>query len=152
MFSKTPTTSVALLAAAPIVLSQTCDMGSLQCCNTVLLASDPSAALLLGLLGIVLPSLKLGYPCWDHLLAYISDPGRLGERLVSSALCYRLLSRSRIEVLSSAHCYSAGEPVCCLNNVGEPTQHHVSAQVYERSTDLMAAGGLISIDCTPATS
>ncbi|EIN04966.1 hydrophobin-domain-containing protein [Punctularia strigosozonata HHB-11173 SS5] len=58
------TVTVSAPTATAIPASQ-CDTGSLQCCNTVMNASSPSADLLLGLLGIVVNGLDvlLGVQC-----------------------------------------------------------------------------------------
>ncbi|EIW85902.1 fungal hydrophobin, partial [Coniophora puteana RWD-64-598 SS2] len=65
-----------------------CDTGSLQCCNSVQKASDPSTNALLGLLGIVLDNL-------DVLVGITCSP---------------------IQVLSSDGGSCTAEPVCCENN------------------------------------
>ncbi|KAK1234477.1 hypothetical protein PQX77_002331 [Marasmius sp. AFHP31] len=40
--------------------SGSCNTGELQCCNSVTTAKDPAAALLIGLLGIVLQDVNVG--------------------------------------------------------------------------------------------
>ncbi|KAF5350953.1 hypothetical protein D9757_013737 [Collybiopsis confluens] len=54
------TAAIASLAAASPSPRDTCSTGSLQCCNSVSNASDPTIASLAGLLGIALPAINVG--------------------------------------------------------------------------------------------
>ncbi|KIJ48249.1 hypothetical protein M422DRAFT_162840 [Sphaerobolus stellatus SS14] len=75
-------------APAPIPISQ-CNTGNAQCCNTVESASTPSAAQLLGLLGIVVQGV-------DALVGLGCTPITV------------------IGAGQGANC--AQQPVCCTNN------------------------------------
>ncbi|EIN06927.1 fungal hydrophobin [Punctularia strigosozonata HHB-11173 SS5] len=81
------TSSLAILAAAsPTQLSarQSCDTGSIQCCDSTTTTSDPVTSLLLGLLGIVVSGvdIPIGLNC-----SPISVVGVGGNSCSASPVC-----------------------------------------------------------------
>ncbi|KIJ48484.1 hypothetical protein M422DRAFT_247834 [Sphaerobolus stellatus SS14] len=93
MFFKTAlvafASSAILAAALPTEPISQCNTGDAQCCNTVESASSPSAATLIGLLGIVVQGV-------DVLVGLGCTP------------------ISVIAISQGANC--AQQPVCCTNN------------------------------------
>lgn len=83
------TSTLAFLAAAiPTPSSGDCSTGAIQCCDSVQSASSPSAAAVLGLLGIVLQDVtaEVGLTCSPITVSSLAQPAFLPEGLLMGML------------------------------------------------------------------